>query len=499
MKEFLKKNLDVLESNIQAIENLASTVKQTVGPKGLDVMLVDEYGCYKCTNDGVEILDNVQVNHPVSKLAIEVAKSQEARVGDGTTSAVIFTEALLKASYKKIKEGAKIQRLISGIEFALEKTLGLLEKNSFKIQNLDDEKLLEITKIAARGDEDLASLLIETIKKTRSFNLKDFDYDLSGHIFSNLRAKDEIIEGYLLKKRSHFIFDTSLENIKVVLLEGSIEPEAMPTEAISTGEGLKKFESNIQLLLESSKKLLRAGVKAVFSSGSILPKLEEFLVKEGIFVLSHITKSDLKRFKLFSGAQILSREKFISLDQDTLIKAAGTFVNLYWNEKLQAHIIQGSKFKVASLVLSSETKVALEEKERIAIDAAKSLQSAINKGYVLGEGLAEMNLLPNLDKLEHSLNKEDFSFIAGIVSMKESVQALFKQILENAGLEADEYIKQINFSSENRLGVNLDNLQIIDLYENGILDPLEVKLSALKIATEISLQVLKINRVLQSK
>jgi archaeal chaperonin len=499
MKENLQENFEILESSIQAIENLAAAVKHTVGPKGLDVMLVDEYGSYKCSNDGVEILSSMQIKHPVSKLAVEVARSQEARVGDGTTSAVIFTEAILKIAFKKIKKGAKVQRLIKGLECAAEEAFTLLEKSSFKLQGLDDEKLLQITKIAARGQEELASFLIAIIKKIKSQNKKDFDYDLSEYIFPVLRSQDRIIEGYLLKKKPHFIYDQKFSNIEVLLIEGLLEPEAMPVEAIATSEGLKKYESHVQILLETAKKLIKVGIRGVFSSASIMPKLEELFLKEGVFVLSHLTKNELNKIKILAGGQLLTREKLISLDIESIKEFSASLTKLYWDEDLQGNIIQGSKNKVVSLILSSETQVALDEKTRIAIDAAKSMKSALAKGYVLGEGLAEMNIIPDLQRFRESQGLEDISFLAGLESLEEALEALFTQILENAGIRSLDYKTKIKFSSENRQGIDLDNLEIIDLLERGILDPLELKHSALKIAIEIASQVLRINRVLQAK
>ena len=488
MPEKIEKNyLDLLSSNVAAIDSLAATVRGTVGPKGFDVMLIDQYGDYSSTNDGVEILSKIEISHPAAKLAVEVAKAQEKKVGDGTTTATIVTDSLLKEALLRVKSGISPNKLVKGINLAINELCKTFEKESKKIKDINDEKLLAITTISARGDLELSSLLIDAIGRLSEIPEA---LDFSSLIKAEDAGKSRILDGLFIKKKTHFNYNKDFKNAPALFIEGAFEPKAIPAEAVTTDEGVKKFTTNLDLLEETAKKIVKAGIKAIFVDASMFSAIEEYFVKEGVFVLTRVKKEDLKSLSLMSGTKMVNREDLFSADLNKLKDFTGTLKSILFDDELKGLIIEGSKFYLPTVLVSAETPLLLMEKERIAIDAAKAMQKSLRSGYVLGEGLAEINAKDSLKQLDVSSDEKD-----GVEIVIKSLEALFRQIVSNAGYDPEEMLSKVKGSK----GIDFETGGIIDLEEAGILDPLEVKTNAYKIAAEIACQILKINMIIQAK
>lgn len=495
--EKTRKYSEVLNNNVQAIRSVVAAVRGTIGPKGMDVMLIDELGNFVCTNDGVEILSNIQINHPAAKLAIEAAKSQEAKVGDGTTTAAILCDSLLASALIRINAGIKPVRIIKGIEIGIEEVIKELKLSAKKIKNASDPKLQSIVAIAARGDTDITSIIIEAAKRSEAHDLKS-NYDLADSIISVPGQDSRVIDGLFIKKKTHFSYSGNIDQPFVLVIEGSFDPEPIPVEAISTDEGVKKFEHNIQVLMETAKRIVKAGVRAIVSSSSMLPIIEEFFAKEGVFVLTHLKKSDINSIVNISGAKLLTRTTIISINEGRIKELSGQLKSIQYQSELAGFILEGFRAYQASIVIGAETETRLEERRRIAIDAAKALMVTLRSGYVLGEGIAEMNIAEAVEKLrEQYLEDKDIS--AGIEVVVESLKSVFLQIIENAGFGFNDLYYKIRTGPKNLMGINLENGEIVDLEASGIIDPLELKVSAFKIASEIATQIIRVNTIVQAK
>jgi chaperonin GroEL (HSP60 family) len=488
--EEIKKYHEVLGSNIMAIKSLVTAVRGTIGPKGLDVMLVDEFGSYNCTGDGVEILSSIRIAHPVAKLLAEAAKSQENRVGDGTTTLALLVGSMLESAAVQIKAGLSPTRLVKGIQIGIDLAVEELEKNSKPIKDVNDPKLFAIAKTAARGDETLANLLIKATRKAI-----DHNFDLAKCIIGAESVEAKIIDGFFLKKKAHFNHNVHLKNIKALIVEGTFEPEPLPAEAISTSEGVKKYESNVQALAEAAKKIVKAGIKAVFVDASMLPSLEEYLVKEGVFVLTMVKKSDLFTIKNIGACKIIGRQNLITSDFEQIRQFAGSFSELNFHEELHGYIINGTKHYQPTVLISAETQSLLQEKERIATDAAKATQVAFKTGYVLGSGIAELNIIENLQ--QYDCKEADLKY--GLEVVMDSLRVIFAQIAENAGFDAENLLNKFKAHAENPYGIDFDTGALINLEEAHIIDPLSVKTSALRIAGDTVSQILRINLILNAK
>lgn len=479
---------DVLTANIRAINAVMAPIRASIGPKGLDVMLVDEFGSFTCTNDGVEILSNIKIEHPAARLATEAARSQEVQVGDGTSTVAILCDAMLNAALSKIKLGANSNRVVEGIELANNQVLKELKASSFKIKGYDDPALKAISRISARGIDNIASLICEALIKSQNPD------DLADSIIAYSAKQSQVIDGFFIKKKTHFKYKKEFKEADLLLIQGPFEPEPMSSEAINTNEGVKKYENNLQILMETAKKISKAGIQALICSSSMFAAVEEYFAKEGIFVLTHVKDSDLKILEIISGASLTTRNKLINSDLESIKTLSAKLKSISQFSELGGFIFQGKKSYRATILISAETETILEERKRIAIDAAKAVAAATKSGYVLGEGVAELNLIPKLELFKNQYQDEEL--VCGIEVIIEALSAIFDQIVNNAGFNPQELKAKLRNESS---GIDLARGSVINLIEEGIIDPLRVKVSAFKIATEITSQILKINMIVQAK
>lgn len=489
MKTDISQENKVLKSNIEAIRAVMALVRPTIGPKGLDVMLVDEFGHSNCTNDGVEILSNVKIEHPAARLAVEAAQSQEIQSGDGTTSCAVYIDSMLASAEKQIDIGFKPNRIAEGMKLAVSKACELLEASSKKIT--DDSQLRSIISISSRQDPEITELVFQAIKGS------ELEIELGDHVLASLNKESQILDGLFIKKKTHFSFSELNKEAPLLLVEGPFEPEAMSSEVVSTEEGVKKYENNLESLLDTAKKIVKAGTKVILTGSSMYPSIEEFFVKEGIVVLTHVSKKHLANLSKLCNAELLSRPKLIHGDLKNIEKSLGKLEAVENHKELGGFLFKTPK-PVKTILISAQMQASLDERERITIDAIQAAQNAINSGYVLGEGVAEMNIIASLKGLEERKNP-DRDLLAGFTIIEDALKAIFWQIINNAGLDYKELSSQIHFNKDNKEGVDLNSAKSIDLEEAGIIDPLKVKLSALKIATEFVIQILRINAIVQAK
>jgi chaperonin GroEL (HSP60 family) len=475
----------VLKTNIAAIGSVLALIKSTIGPKGLDVMLVDEFGHSNCTNDGIEILRNLQIKHPSAKLVVEAIQSQELQSGDGTTTCAIYIDSLLSSAEAFINAGIKANQLCKDIRQACQKACTLLEENSTSVDN--DEELKSIITISARGDKEITDLVFKAIK-----DLKQADIDLSDHVVTSLNKDSELLDGLFIKKKTHFSFKDELNNPPLLLIEGPMEPDPMSSEVVSTEEGAKKYEKNLLALFDTANKIISSGARVILTSSSMYPSLEEFFIKEGVLVLTHVSKKHIENLARLTGAKTLNRPRLFHNDINYIKQQLGLVLQVTQIKELGGFLFNTSPNSLKTILISSQMQSTLDERERITIDALRAGQNAANTGYVLGGGVAEMNIIPTIEACTELSNdaKE---------LIKASLSSIFTQIVENAGFDYNSIKSKVNFNQENLSGIDLDNGEIINIKESGILDPLQTKLSALKIASEFCCQIIRINAIVQAK
>ncbi|MCE2928618.1 MAG: TCP-1/cpn60 chaperonin family protein [Candidatus Caenarcaniphilales bacterium] len=467
--------LEILKSNLAAIKSIVAILRSTIGPKGLNVMLVDNLGHTICTNDGIEILNNIPIKHPVVKLLIEACQAQENQVGDGSTSTAILIESIIENSINAIESGAKVQEIINGLKTIENHLIDYLKSQA---QKFDDQKLYSLINISARDEKDISDLVFK-ICKTKKRRCS---------IMGILNKESQILEGLILRKKPHHHFNLKLANSQILILDGSFEADPMSSEAASTDQGVIRYDNNVKTILRQAQVLAKANIKAVFTSGSMMPQAEEIFAKENVFVLTHVKKSDLDDLLYISNARFVSRNTCLYGEIDNIKNYCGNINSLAYNSEASGFQIIGvNEFYTA--VIGAETQSILDEKVLIANDAYKAACSSIDLGFVAGEGIAELNLAEEISKSNDLIT-------AKIVT--NSLREIFLQIIDNAGLERQSSLNLVNSQVKN-IGIDLDNGKAIDLIKENIVDAVSCKLSMIKIAFDVASQILKIKHIIQAK
>jgi chaperonin GroEL (HSP60 family) len=298
----------VLLNNLSTIKSIADAVRGTFGPKGLDVMMIDQYGDFTITNDGVQILSLIETSHPAAKILIDAAKTQEEQVGDGTTTVTLLTEALLSEAVKQVEKGVPIPKLIEGIKVALKKTEEDLKEISIPIQDLNDSKLASVALISGRGEKELVDLILQAAKTIGCEKLKNPNFKFAKTIISKSQTESQLIKGIILNKsRLNSSMPFELKAAKVLVIDDALAPEDLPQEAIGTEKGFAQFQQIQANFLQGIKKIIDLGVKLVLVDSNIHPYAEELFVEAGIIAVQRIASSEIQRAIQYTGAKPISR------------------------------------------------------------------------------------------------------------------------------------------------------------------------------------------------
>ena len=235
-------HLAALLANASAVRFITAAVEGTIGPKGLDTMLVDRFGEVIITNDGVTILDKMDVNHPAAKMLINTAKAQQSEVGDGTTTATLMAGGLVAEGVNQVMRGVPVAKVIEGVKFGIAQALEHVKAHSRTIANLEDPVLKNIAMIAGREHQDIADLVIEATRLIGTDKLHENNFKLADIITAQEGATNEVFSGVLVEKeRMNKEMPERIEAAKVLLIDDALEPEEIGGEALGTDSGFKKF------------------------------------------------------------------------------------------------------------------------------------------------------------------------------------------------------------------------------------------------------------------
>jgi chaperonin GroEL (HSP60 family) len=227
--------LSTLLYNMNAVQAVASAIEGTIGPKGLDTMLVDDDGNVIITNDGVTILEEMEVRHPAARMMTGLARSQQQKVGDGTTTATLLAAALVTEGATLVQRGVPVAKVVAGMQAGINEALDQLEKAAVKIGNFDDERLFHIASIAGREQEDIARLIIEGARLIGLEKMKDEDFTFSELVTAREGTDNELLHGVLVNQRPLAKeMPAQLENVRMLVFNDALAPEEIGDEALGT-------------------------------------------------------------------------------------------------------------------------------------------------------------------------------------------------------------------------------------------------------------------------
>jgi len=497
----VNEKLQALLSNANAARIISQAIEGTIGPKGLDIMMVDTLGDVVISNDGVTILKLMAVNHPAARMIINTARAQQAEVGDGTTTATILAGALVSEGVNQVMKGVPVTQVIEGIKLGIERSIELIEKQSRPVNSENDPILLSVASIAGRGQEDIAELVIKGAIIIGREKMLSPDYKFADAVTAMEAAVSQVFMGTLINKEpiSHEM-PRCLDSIHILAVDDALAPEDIDSEARSTEAGFQYYLQNKKQYETNLRKICSMGVKLVLAERSIDDLGEQIFTEAGVIAIQRVSQREIEKVCKHTGAHKIKRSGLnrpIEQLQNYLGKAAGVKVN----DKLGCTcLFDGSGEAMATVVIGAATEEVVDEKERIARDAASAVQAALQKGVVPGGGAIEIWVAKKLEELAQDL-KGMTSY--GVLCVKEALLRPFACIAANAGLNPLEKMGDVIAEQKQKgldsIAIDCDRGCLIDVFEKGIVDPALVKIHAVKAAGEVAVAILRINTIIKMR
>ncbi len=484
---------DAQRENITAAKIVAETVRTTLGPKGMDKMLVDSSGNIIITNDGVTILRTMEIEHPAAKMMVEIAKTQEEEVGDGTTTAVVIAGALLKKAEELLDQEVHPTVITKGYLLAQEKAQEILKNISIKVDKENLPKLVKTcigTKIA--DSKKLIDILVEAVDIiTQDNKLNTNDIKLIKKVGGGIEDS-ELVKGVVIDKSISNNID-KIEGAKIALISQAIEMEKTETEAkisISSPEQLQSFlEQEEMMIKKMADKIISSGANVLICQKSVDDTAQHFLTKAGILILSSISSLDMDKISKATGAKVI--KKLEDLSSNDLGSA-----KLVEEDKGAVYIRDCLNPKSVSVVIRGGTEHIVDEVERSLTDAVGVLKAGIEDGLmVAGGGSPEMELAKELGKYSETLQGREQ---LAVKVFAEALESIPRTLAENSGIDPIDMIAGLKSEHEKGnkwFGVDVSGKPTCMLTQ-GIIEPTKVKRQAIQSASEVAVMILRIDDVI---
>jgi len=507
-----EKGKDAQYNNIMAARAIADAVRSTLGPRGMDKMLVDSMGDVVITNDGVTILKEIDVEHPAAKMLVEVAKTQDEECGDGTTTAVVLTGELLKKSVDLIDANVHPTIITAGYRMASNKAMEVLESVGVTVEPKDRETLLKIAKTAMMsksisGSKDLmAQVAVDSVTNVAEKVSGKWTVDMDNIQVTKKHGGSmddtQLIPGIIVDKEPvHPAMPKRIEKAKIALLDVAMEIKKTEIDAkieITDPTQMHAFLDEEERMLRGMvDKVKSVGANVVFCQKGIDDLVQHFLAKEGIYAGRRVKKGDMEKLSLATGATIIS--KINELDKADLGKADLVEVRKIQEEEMT--FVTGCKNpKAMSILIRGGTDHVVAEIERSLDDAMSVVAVAIEDGRMLtGGGSTAVEVALRLREYSSSVGGREQIAIDAFASALEVVPTA---LAENAGLDPIDILIEMRKShkaGKKHAGVNVFTGQVEDMLANDVVEPFRVGKQAISSATDAAIMILRIDDVIASK
>jgi len=500
---------DAQRLNILAARIVAETVRTTLGPKGMDKMLVDSLGDIVITNDGATILDKMDLQHPAAKMIVEVAKTQDEEAGDGTTTAVVIAGELLRKAEELIDQNIHPSIIVKGYTLALNKAQELLKEMSLKVTPDDEEVLtkIAITSITGKNAEShrehLAKLAVEAVKQVAEKAGDKFLVDIDNIKIEKKEGESveesQLIKGVVIdKERVHPRMPKKVENAKIALINDALEVKKTETDAkinITAPDQLYAFlEQEEKMLKDMVDQIVATGANVLFVQKGIDDLAQHYLAKAGILAVRRVKKSDMEKLAKATGAKIVTNVK------DLTSEDLG-YAEIVEEKKIAGEnmiFVEGCKNpKAVTILIRGGTEHVVDEVERAIEDAIKVVKDVMEDGAVLpGGGASEIELSIKLDEFAKQVGGKE---ALAIEAFAEALRIIPRTLAENAGLDTIDVLVKVISEHKNKgksIGVDVFAGEPADMVERGVIEPLRVKTQAIKSASEAAMMILRIDDVI---
>lgn len=501
---------DAQSNNIMAAKAVAEAVRTTLGPKGMDKMLVDSMGDVVITNDGATILKEMDIEHPAAKMVVEVAKTQDEEVGDGTTSAAVVAGQLLSKAEDLIEQEIHPTIIAAGYRLAAEKAVEVLNSLAMTVELSNRDLLVSIaeTAMTGKGAESSKKLLSEiavdavtSVVDTNGKNTVDRD---NINVVKKVGGKvedSELIRGMIIdKERIHPNMPEKVKDAKIILLNSAIELKDTEVDAeisITSPDQLQSFlDQEEQMLKKIVQKVISSGATVVFCQKGIEELAQHYLAKAGIFAVRRVKKSDMEKLARATGGKLITNMDEITpedLGYAALVeekKVGGdsmTFVTGCDNPKAVTILLRGGTEHVVDSIDS-----ALEDALRVVGVAIE------DEKLVAGGGSPEVEVALRLQ--EYAATLEGREQLA-VKAYAEALEIIPRTLAENAGLDPIDMLMELRSQHEKGIktaGLNVYDGKVVDMWKNFVVEPLRVKTQVINAATESAVMILRIDDIIAS-
>lgn len=493
--------MSALITNANAVRAIAAAVEGTLGPKGLDTMLVDRFGEVVITNDGVTILTMMEANHPAAKMLINIAKAQQEEIGDGTTTATVMAGALVSSGVDQVAKGVPVARVIEGLRAGVSRAQQVIKEQSMPLTSLESQQIRQVALVAGRDHQDIAELVVKAAALIGEEKLKDTSFKLADTILAEEGAENHVFMGVIIdKERLNKQMPKDLTDIKVLVIDDALEPEEIGEEALSTESGFARYLELQNEFRNNLQKIIDLGVGLVLVDRGVDDTVEELLTDADIMVLQRVAHKELRNAAEHCGARMIKRTGLKKNIAD-IAKYLGHVEKVKSEEKLeQVWLMGGSGKPMATVLVGAATAEVVGERQRIAKDAAAAVQAAVRGGLVPGGGSLELAVAREVEKLREGVRG---MAAFGVDCVVEALKRPMSQIVANAGFNPLEKLGDVNVAQveqgKNSLGVDCDTGDVIDMLTLGVVDPMLVKSHALKAAGEIAEAILRIDTIIKMR
>ncbi|RQW81098.1 MAG: thermosome subunit [Methanothrix sp.] len=500
---------DAQRSNIMAAKAVAGAVRTTLGPKGMDKMLVDTMGDVVITNDGVTILKEMDIEHPAAKMMVEIAKTQDQEVGDGTTTAVVLAGELLKQSEALLEQQIHPTVIAAGYRAAADKALEILKGLAITVSVKDEDLLRKIAVTAMTGKgsqsarDELAVMAVEAVRSvvdedgTVDTDNITVEKKVGGGITDSVLISGVVID----KDRLHPSMPKSVTGAKIALLNAAVEIEKTEVDAkiqITSPNQLQAFlDQEENMLKDMVDRIAATGANVLFVQKGIDDLAQHFLAKAGIYTVRRVKKSDMEKLARATGGRVVTSIHEISKDD---LGKAGLVEERKVSDEKMTFVEDCDNPKSVSIILRGGTEHVVDELDRAMEDALRVVGVAVqDKQLVAGGGAPEVELALRLRAYASTVGGREQ---LAIESFADAMEVIPKTLAENAGLDQIDTLVALRSAHEKGMktaGLDMDTGKPVDMLKLGVVEPLRVKTQAISSATEAAVMILRIDDVIASK
>ncbi len=496
-------------NNIMAAKLVAETVRTTLGPKGMDKMIVDSMGDITITNDGVTILEEMQIEHPAAKMIVEVAKTQEAEVGDGTTTAVIIAGELLKRAEELLDQNVHPTVIARGYRLAEEKAQEILNQIAENVSEKDEAILKKIagTALTGKGAESakeiLADIAVKAVKRVIEYADGHVHFDKENIKLEkrtgNAVENTEMIDGIVLEKEAvHPGMPKMLSKPKIALLDSALEIKDTEIDAkieITNPLQMQEFlQQEEKMLSDMVDKIVASGANAVFCQKGIDDMAQHFLAKKNIYAARRVKKSDMEALARATGARIVTSLRDLSSKD---LGTAGMIEEKKIGSDEMTFVTGCKNPKAVTILVRGGTEHVVDEAKRALTDAIGDVAAALKSGKVVaGAGAPEIEVSKGLRKYADGLSGREQ---LAVLAFADALEVIPKTLAENAGIDPINILVEMKAAHDKKqkwAGVDVFKGKVVDSWAAGVIEPLKIKTQALSSASEVAQMILRIDDVI---